>query len=117
MDRVTPISFDESTVTCHGDTVDRTPLIRRGLEEARMMLNEMPAEPGAAELLEQLQRIDARVRDWSSRAPNAVERAAMLNDVLTLKLDVSRLRHLPRTSGILSRAALGVEIEPASKLR
>ena len=99
------IRVDLAGITCKGDIVDRTPLIRQGLEEAQMMLADVAGEPEAIGLLERLKRIEQQLETWSAHPPNRLERAALINDVVTLKMDISRVRQM-RTSGIIPRGGL-----------
>jgi len=99
--------------------VDKTSLIRQGLEEARSMLAEIRGESGATQLFERLAIIEQRLERWEVDAPNRLDRAATINDVVTLKMDVSRLRQA-RSSGIISRGTLDADAEPkrdVSKMR
>jgi hypothetical protein len=100
--------IDAPAPTCQGDNVDKISLIRQGLEEARSMLAEMQGEAGAAALFERLKMIERRVADWEIHAPNRLDRVATINEVVTLKMDVSRLRRA-RTSGIISRGEVDAE--------
>ena len=84
-------------------------MIRQGLAEARDMLVDIASEPEAARLAERLTRLEERLLGWDVQEPSRMDRAATIDDVITLKMDVSRLCRARRSSGIISRGPLCAE--------
>ena len=73
------------------------------------MLIDIASEPEAARLAERLTRLEERLEGWDARPPSRMDRAATIDDVVTLKMDVSQLCRARRSSGFISRGPVGAE--------